>query len=63
MKTIFFMVMIFSINSYAGTATCSQIREHDSRMMCFAVSSGSSSYCGFIKDHDARIKCYVATGK
>lgn len=57
------MVMIFSSNAAAGTATCSMISDHDSRMMCFATSTGSVSWCGFIKDKDMKIRCYAATGR
>lgn len=62
--TIFVLTaMTFSFPAAAGTANCSTIRDHDSRMMCNAVATGSSSWCSFIKDHDNRVKCFVSVGK
>lgn len=64
MRTIsFLLVMFLCETAHAGTASCSLINDHDSRMMCFAAASGSSSYCGFIRDHDTKLRCYAITGK
>jgi hypothetical protein len=60
---VLLLVMIFSSNATASTASCALIGDHDTRMMCYATSTGSASWCGFIKDKDTKIRCYAATGR
>jgi len=45
----------FGVNS--GMAECATIKDHDSRMMCFAAASGEVSWCEFIHEHDMRVRC------
>ena len=64
MRTItLFLITMLSTLAHAGTASCSLINDHDARMMCFASSTGNSSYCGFVKDHDLKLRCYAMTGR
>jgi len=56
------MIMLASllfVSVNAGTAECATIDDNDTRMICFAVRTGNSSYCGFVRDVDKRIMCRV----
>ena len=53
------VILSLSPKASAGTARCAVIPEHDSRMMCFALATGNSSYCAFIKNATERSKCYI----
>lgn len=50
-------LLFTGVVSVMGTADCATIRDHDSRMICFAHSTGQESYCGFVRDADKRVMC------
>jgi hypothetical protein len=53
-----FMGLLFmGVLSVTGAADCAVIRDHDSRMICFARVSGQESYCGFVRNPDRRVEC------
>jgi hypothetical protein len=56
-------VFFFTVPAFADKSECSTIRDHDERMMCFALADRSSTWCEFIKDHDARVMCRARLGK
>ena len=63
MKKIVFIFLFIASNSFAGTAMCNTISDHDSRMMCMASATGVSAYCTSIHDKDLRARCYASLGK
>lgn len=63
---IFIVALFILLNAKkadASTAECATIRDHDTRMMCFAGETGNGSYCNFIKDHDTKIRCRILSRK
>ena len=65
MKKFLFVLFILSTSKevVASIAECATIRDHDTRMMCFAGETGNGSYCNFIKDHDTKIRCRILSRK
>jgi len=61
--TICFLCVAQANGAEAQTARCSMIRDHDSRMSCFAAVTKNSSYCSFVNDHDLRMRCFALLGK
>ena len=56
-------ILLTSKEVVASTAECATIRDHDTRMMCFAGETSNGSYCEFIKDHDLKIRCRILSRK
>lgn len=65
MKKFLFVLFILSTSKevVASIAECATIRDHDTRMMCFAGEAKNESYCEFIKDHDTKIRCRILSRK
>ena len=52
-------LLFTGVVSVMGVADCATIRDHDTRMICFARVTGQESYCGFVRDADRRVECRV----
>lgn len=46
-----------------GSGRCPSIRDHDDRMVCFAVTTRNASWCNFVRDGSKRTWCRLALGK
>jgi hypothetical protein len=43
--------------SYGSSLDCENIRDHDGRFYCLAISKNDKTYCEGIKDPDMRNRC------